>query len=96
MMTGQMAEHTFASLSSISRDQLSSKFFWHKSDRKVLWLLLSVWKSIIAVICYLLLSIGKVFVVSLLIWHRQGWQKSMIGATKSCYLVTKVFQDNGK
>lgn len=47
MMTGQMAEHTFASLSSISIDQLSSKFFWHRSDRKVLLLLLSIWKRII-------------------------------------------------
>ena len=47
MMAGQMAEHTFASLPSFSIDQLSSKFFWHQSDRKVLLVLSSVWKSII-------------------------------------------------
>ena len=95
MMTGQRDEHTFASLSSISIDQLSSKFFWHQSDRKVLLLLLSIWKSIIAVIIYWKSICGIItYLAQAMVAEKYDWCNEELQLGHKSLMI--VFQDNEK
>ena len=95
MMAGQISEHIFASLSSFSIDQLSSKFFWHQSGRKVLLVLLSIWKSIIVVIIYWKSICGIItYLAQARVAEKYDWCNEELQLGHKSLMI--VFQDNGK